>query len=230
MAVMIQIFVGIFSRQTASTPATDGLPYWIFWLLVSFILLLLAFIFLRDKELRRKMDEFFFRTRKRLIKLRHQRRMAREIRKKERLIIEIGRKAWERRVEVKNGTKVFRDLQYLEDKSEKLQQENTDIRNKIAFLNASLDENTKKIDVRLSEKEEEKSPHVEKLLDFKLKEKDIEIVVTEKQKLLVTVIKDINSTRKELHEQEVDGLEWGDEKKAGSKSIQDKLDRLEKEK
>ena len=211
---MIQIFMGLFSQQTANAPPTDGLPYWIFWLLISFILLLLAFIFLRDKKLRRKMDECFFLSRKRLIKLRHQRRMAREIRKKERLIMEIGQKAWEKRIEIKNGQKVFRDLQYLEEKSEKLQQESADIKSKIAFLNASMDENTKKFDARLREQEEEKSPYVEKLLDFKIKERDIEIEVAEKQKQLMTAVKDINSTKKELQEYEVEDLEWGEEKKA----------------
>jgi hypothetical protein len=112
---MIELFADVLSQQAANAAATEGLPYWMFWLLISFILLLLAFIFLRDKELRRKMDEFFFRTRKKLIKHRHQRRMAREDRKKESLIIELGQKAWDGRIEITNGKKVFRELQYLEE-------------------------------------------------------------------------------------------------------------------
>ncbi len=230
LAVMIESFLDLFSQQAVNTAAKDGLPYWTFWLLISFILLLLVFIFLRDKELRRKMDEFFFRTRKKLVKYRHQRRMARENRKKDRLITELGQKAWERRIEIKNGKKAFRELQYLEEKSEKLQKETADIKTKISFLNTSLDENTKKFDVRLSEKEDEKSPQVEKLLEFKGKEKQIEIEVTEKQKELETVIKEINSTKKDLHDVEENGLEWDDEKKAEVKSIQEKLDQMEKDK
>jgi DNA repair exonuclease SbcCD ATPase subunit len=227
---MIEIFSGLFSQQAANTAATDGLPYWLFWLLISFILLLLAFIFLRDKELRRKMDEFFFRTRKRLIKYRHQRRMIRENNRKERLVMELGQKAWDRRIEIKNGQKVFSELQYLEEKSEQLQKETVEIKTKISFLNSSLDENNKKFDTRLSEKEDEKSPHVEKLLEFKSKEDEIEIEVAEKQKKLVELAKDINSTRKYLHDIEENGLEWDDEKKAEVNSIQEKLDQLEKDK
>jgi chromosome segregation ATPase len=227
---MIESFSDVFSQQAANTATNDGLPYWTFWLLISFILLLLAFIFLRDKELRRKMDEFFFRTRIKLIKYRHQKRMARENRKRDRLIMELGQKAWERRIEIKNGKKAFNELQYLEEKTEKLQKETYDIKTKISFLNTSQDENTKKFDARLSEKEDEKSPLVEKLLEFKGKEKEIEIEVTEKQKELETVIKDINSTKKDLHDVEEDGLEWDDEKKADVKSIQEKLDKMEKDK
>ncbi len=227
---MTKIFFGLFSQQADITAAKDGLPYWTFWLLISFILLLLAFIFLRDKELRRKMDDFFFRTRKKLIKYRHQRRMTRENRKKDRLIMELGQKAWERRIEITNGKKVFRELQYLEEKNVKLVKETDDIKTKLSFLNTSLDENTKKIDARLSEKEEEKSPHVEKLLEFKGEEKEIETEVAEKQKELVRMTKDINSTKKDLHDVEEDGLEWDNEKKAEVKSIQKKLDQKEEDK
>jgi predicted nucleic acid-binding Zn-ribbon protein len=227
---MINLFSGMLSQQTANMSARDGLPYWTFWLLLSFILLLLAFIFLRDKELRRKMDEFFFRTRRRLIKYRHQRRMARESRKKELLILEIGQKAWERRIEIKNGNKVFRELQYLEEKSEKLQKEAAEIKAKISFLNTNQDENTKKCDAHLSEKEDEKTPHVNKLLEFKSKEKEIETEIAEKQKELETMSKDINSLKKDLLEVEEDGLEWDDEKKAEVKGIQDKINLMEKDK
>jgi chromosome segregation ATPase len=153
--------------------------------------------------------------------------MVREDRKKERLILELGQKAWERRIEIKNGKKVFRELQYLEEKSEKLQKEIANIKTKISFLNTSQDENTKIFDMRLSEKEDEKSPHVEKLLEFKGKDKEIDTEVSEKQKELITKTYDINSTKKDLREVEEGGLEWGDEKKTEVKSIQEKLDNME---
>jgi chromosome segregation ATPase len=227
---MIELFAEVLSQQAANAAASEGLPYWIFWLLISFILLLLAFIFLRDKELRRKMDDFFFRTRKELIKYRHQRRMAKEERKKERLTVELGQKAWDRRIEIKNGTNVFRELQYLEEKKGKLEKEAEDIKAKISFLNTSLDENSKKVDVHLSEKEDERSPHVAKLLELKGKENTIEVDITEKQEKLVALTKDIHSTKKELHEVEEGGLGGDDGKKAEAKAVREKLDRLDKEK
>jgi chromosome segregation ATPase len=154
--------------------------------------------------------------------------MAKEERKKGCLTMELGQKAWERRIDIKNGTKVFRELQHNEEKKEKLEKEAADIKTKISFLNTSLEENSKKVDAHLSEKEDERSPHFEKLLEFKGKEKAIEVDVTEKQEKLVTLAKDIHSMRKELHEIEEGGNERDDEKKAEVKGVQKKIDRLEK--
>lgn len=224
---MIQIFMGLFSRQAANSDLKEGLPYWMFWLLISFILLLLAFIFLRDKELRRNMDDFFFRTRKKLIKYRHQRRIARENRKKERLIFDLGQKAWDKRVEVKNGKKVFRELQYLEEKKLKVEKEVVEIKTKISFLDTSLNDNTKQIDMHLREKEDEKSPYVEKILEFKAKEKDIESEIAAKQNELLTVTENINTTKKDLHYAEEDDSEWDKDQKGEVKSVQENLEKLE---
>ncbi len=40
------------SIGAVTDPAREGLPYWAFWLLLCIIILLLFFIFLRDKDLR----------------------------------------------------------------------------------------------------------------------------------------------------------------------------------
>ncbi len=223
---MKDFFSVMFSLQASTAIAKEGLPYWTFWLLISFILLLLAFIFLRDKELRRKMDEFFFRTRKRLIRLRHQKRMAREKKRKDRLIKELGQTAWERKIEIKNGKKVFRELQYLDEKNLNLVKELEEINTKISFLKTSLDENTKKFNLRLSEIEEEKFPHAEKLLNVKIKEKEIETEIIKKQQELILATKTVDSIKKELRELEENGMEWDDEKKADVQGIEEKLDKM----
>jgi chromosome segregation ATPase len=224
--IMKDFFSVLFSQQASTAAARDGLPYWTFWLLISFILLLLAFIFLRDKDLRRKMDEFFFRTRKRLIRLRHQKRLARENKRKDRLVKELGQMAWERNIEINNGKKVFRELQYLDGKNRDLVKESEEIDTKISFLKTSLEENTKKFNIRMSEKEEEKFPHVEKLLDVKIKEKEIETEVIKKQQELTLATKTVNSTKKELQDLEENGAEWDDKKKADVRGIEEKLDKL----
>lgn len=223
---MKTFFSDLISQQASTVDAKDGLPYWTFWLLISFILLLLAFIFLRDKELRRKMDDFFFRTRKRLIKLRHQKRLARETRRRERLIRELGQMAWARNIQVNNGKKVLRELQYLDEKNAKLEKESEEITTKISFLKASLDESTKKIDMSLSEKDTEKSPHVEKLLDVKNKEKEIETAIIDKQKELVNVTKAVNAAKKQLHDLEENDAELDDKKKAGVRGLEEKLEQM----
>ena len=174
------------------------------------------------------MDDFFFRTRKKLIKYRHQRRMAKEEKKKDRLILELGQKAWEKRLKIKNGSKVFRELQYLEEKKEKLEKECADIKTKLSFLNTSLEENRKKVDLCLREKEDERSPIIAKLLEFKEKENAIESDIAEKQERIESVIKDIHQAKKELHDVEDNGMEGGAENEDEAKGVQEKLDRLKK--
>jgi hypothetical protein len=71
-----------------------GLPYWIFWFLVCVILLLLIFIFLRDRNLRRKLNEFFFGARKQFAKLRLQVRIRLEEKKKTQVLKELGEEIW----------------------------------------------------------------------------------------------------------------------------------------
>lgn len=76
--------------QPVSTPGStidltqgNGLPYWIFWFLVCVIFLLMVFIFLRDRDLRKKLDSFFFGARKKFSKLRLQVQIRLEEKKKE---------------------------------------------------------------------------------------------------------------------------------------------------
>jgi predicted nucleic acid-binding Zn-ribbon protein len=73
---------------------TEKLPFWLFWLLLCVILLLLAFIFLRDKDLRRRLSSFLSGARRRMIRLRLQSKLNREKEKKAALWQELGKKAW----------------------------------------------------------------------------------------------------------------------------------------
>ncbi|MGA2532084.1 MAG: hypothetical protein ABSG19_03510 [Candidatus Aminicenantales bacterium] len=78
----------------AAPEMTERLPFWLFWLLLCVILLLLAFIFLRDKDLRRRLSSFLSGARRRMIRLRLQSKINREKEKKASLWKELGKKAW----------------------------------------------------------------------------------------------------------------------------------------
>jgi len=81
-------------QETAAAPdIAGGLPYWLFWFLLCVILLLLATIFLRDKDLRRRMSAFLSGTRRRMLSLRLQAKLKREEEKKSALWRELGRRA-----------------------------------------------------------------------------------------------------------------------------------------
>ncbi len=55
------------SLPEAARHLREGIPYWIFWFLLSLILLLLLFIFLRDKDLRRRLSLVLAGAKKRML-------------------------------------------------------------------------------------------------------------------------------------------------------------------
>ena len=80
--------------QAAAASFREGIPYWIFWFLLSLIALLLLFILLRDKDLRRRLSLRLAGTKRRLQKKRLQLRLSREKRRKIILRREVGRTVW----------------------------------------------------------------------------------------------------------------------------------------
>jgi hypothetical protein len=107
-------FLSSLTQQAPLPGAQEGLPYWIFWFLLSIILLLVFFIFLRDKDLRRRINLFFFGTKQKLIKIRLQHRLKRELRKKEELIRDMGKTVWEKKMELGGVASLFEALEALE--------------------------------------------------------------------------------------------------------------------
>ena len=111
---MKDFFSSLFSAQNAVDNADGGFPFWIFWLLVCIILLLLVFIFLRDKDLRHRLDSFFKGIKNRLRKVRLLATLKKEQQKHEDFMLELGRKAWEEDVEVPSANSLRNQLARLD--------------------------------------------------------------------------------------------------------------------
>jgi hypothetical protein len=82
--------------RAAAVPeiAREGLPYWIAGLLTSVIVLLLVFIFLRDRDLRLRINEFFSGAKKGVKRARLRLRLTRERKRRTEALAELGRAAW----------------------------------------------------------------------------------------------------------------------------------------
>ncbi len=186
------ILHNIFTRQTPPPGASEGLPYWIFWLLLFAILLLLVFIFLRDKDLRRRINLFFFGAKKKLIKLRLHARIKRECRKRDEFIRNLGIKVWEDKLKIPEAEKISQELDKLEQNKKNLRQESSDIQVKITGLEADLEKFSQKHKDLLSEQESVRKPYQEKLVEIKDEEKVLEITVMQKQKELEGAARGIN--------------------------------------
>ena len=109
----------LFSAQTPPPGSQEGLPYWTLWFLLCVILLLLAFIFLRDKDLRQRLNRFFFGAKKKLIRFRLQTRLKMANRKKNELHRELGQKTWEEGLEVFGSERYTKTLKKLEEKKKR---------------------------------------------------------------------------------------------------------------
>jgi DNA repair exonuclease SbcCD ATPase subunit len=103
--------------QAAPAITRPGLPYWIFWFLLCVILLLMAFIFLRDKELRVRLNEFLSGAKKRVKRTHLRVRLGRDERRKSEVVREVGRAAWAAQIPGERYQSHVHHLDQLEKKS-----------------------------------------------------------------------------------------------------------------
>lgn len=85
----------IIAFQAVPSLQREGLPYWIFWGMLLVILLLLLFIFLRDRGLRRRLSSFLAGARRRSVLWQLKYRLRKERQNKEEGLQRLGEKAWE---------------------------------------------------------------------------------------------------------------------------------------
>jgi hypothetical protein len=92
----------------------EGLPYWIAGLLASIIILLLVFIFLRDRDLRHRINEFLSGAKKRVKRAQLRLRLKRERKRRTEALADLGRTAWSIRVPGEAYDSCYANLSLLE--------------------------------------------------------------------------------------------------------------------
>jgi chromosome segregation ATPase len=218
-----------FTRQIPPPGSNEGLPYWIFWLLLCIILLLIIFIFLRDKDLRRRINLFLFGAKKKLIKLRLQARLKRECRKKDDFIRNLGKKAWEAKLKIPKGEKTQQELDKLEQNKHDLEQESDDMLSKIKELEADQEKFIQKYKDSVTEQETGKKTDQEKLAEIKDEGRVLEVKVTEKQKELEGIVRGIHSSGDGIAEKLEELIKQRDEIDEDIKELVEKRMGLENE-
>jgi len=199
---MKEFLAHLFSQQAPSPGSREGLPYWTLWLLLCIILLLITFIFLRDKDLRRRLNLFFSGAKKKLIKIRLQARLKREHRKKDEFIKGLGKKVWEDDIKIPKDEKIRHELTKLQQNKEGLEKESEGIQSKISDLESELEKFTQKHKTIMDEQVSAKKPYQEKLEMIKDEEKLLEIEIVQKQKELEGIVRGINTAKKEIYDME----------------------------
>ncbi len=188
---MKEIFASVISQQAPPLDSGEELPYWTFWLLLCIIMLLVTFIFLRDKDLRRRLNLFFFGAKKKLIKLRLQAKLKRESRKMQELIRELGKKVWATSIPVPREEKAAHELSRLQKDIENLEMESANIQSKIDRLQAEMDKHSDELKAQIEALESEKKTYQERLERIRNDERCLENEVAQKQKEFEGIVRGI---------------------------------------
>jgi len=150
------------AQATAEVP--KGLPFWMLWLLLWVILLLVVFIFLRDKDLRRRISSFLSGARRHMIRLRLQVKLKKEKEKKAALWRELGKLAWSEDVQASCIDEDCGKLAGLEEEIGRLRKTWHDVYSRIEVLGREHDAALKRFRELVAEQEEGRRPHQEEML------------------------------------------------------------------
>lgn len=197
---MKSYLASMFSAQTLPPGSQEGLPYWILWFLLCVILLLLSFIFLRDKDLRQRLNQFLFGAKKRLIKFRLHTRLKIARRKISDILRELGRKVWEENLEVPESEKLSRTLRKLEEKKILLREDLESTLGKTSQLKKNYEDRSLKYNMKLSGNRAELKIENEKLSEIRNKIKEIKSSLAQKKKDAAKLEKEVFVFDKDMNE------------------------------
>jgi hypothetical protein len=151
----------------------EGLPFWLLWFLLCVILLLIVVIFLRDKDLRRRISAFLSGARRHMARLRLQAKLKREREKKRALWRELGKQAWYEDIQTSCIEEECAKLAALDEEIGRHQKTWHDVYSRIEVLGREHDAALKRYRELVAEQEEARRPHQEEMVALALKKKEI---------------------------------------------------------
>jgi chromosome segregation ATPase len=157
----------------APASAAEGLPYWLLWVLLCVILLLVAFIFLRDKDLRRRVSSFLSGARRHMLRLRLQVKLKKEKERKAALWRELGKLAWSEDVRATCIEGECAKLAGLEEEIGRHQKTWHEVYSRVEVLGREHDAALKRYRALVAEQEEARRPHQEEVLALANRKKEI---------------------------------------------------------
>lgn len=143
--------------------AGEGLPFWLLWFLLFVIILLVAFIFLRDKDLRRRLSSFLSGARRHMLRLRLQVKLKKEKQKKTALWRELGKMAWNEDFRAPCVEGVCAKLSALEEEIGRHQKTWHDVYSRIEVLGKEHDAALQRFRALVAEQEEARRPHQDEM-------------------------------------------------------------------
>jgi chromosome segregation ATPase len=141
----------------------EGLPFWLLWFLLFVIILLVAFIFLRDKDLRRRLSSFLSGARRHMLRLRLQVKLKKERQKKTALWRELGKMAWNEDFRAPRIEGECAKLSALEEEIGRHQKTWHDVYSRIEVLGKEHAAGLERFRALVAEQEEARRPHQEEM-------------------------------------------------------------------
>jgi chromosome segregation ATPase len=151
----------------------EGLPFWLLWFLLCVILLLIAFIFLRDKDLRRRISAFLSGARRHMVRLRIQAKLKKEKEKKTSLWRELGKQAWDEDIQAACIEEECAKLSVLDQEIGRHQKTWHDVYSRIEVLGREHEAALLRFRSLVTQQEEARRPHQEEMLALSNKKKEI---------------------------------------------------------
>jgi chromosome segregation ATPase len=160
-------------QAQSALEAGEGLPFWLLWFLLFVIILLVAFIFLRDKDLRRRLSSFLSGARRHMLRLRLQVKLKKEKQKKTALWRELGKKAWNEDFRTSCIEGECARLAALEEDIGRHQKTWHDVYSRIEVLGKEHDAALQRFRALVAEQEEARRPHQEEMVALAGRKREI---------------------------------------------------------
>jgi len=193
-----------FLQEASQEMPKEGLPYWIFYLLLCVILLLLAFIFLRDKDLRQRLSAFLSGARRRMKRVQLQIRLNKEKRKKVEMLRNLGLRVWGAKIQNEKFLATYKELERLEKQESSCQTDLKDFMSRIISLKKEQEEVKQQYKNLVKTKEAGRQPAPEEVRASKEKARGLKKEIKDLEKRISigqAALKDIQSHKEHNFEQ-----------------------------
>jgi chromosome segregation ATPase len=184
--------------QDAVDVAADGLPTWLFYLLICVILFLLVFIFLRDKDLRRRLSAFLSSAKRKMVRFRLQARVKKEKARKTQLWLELGKAAWGEDIPLESAADIRGRLAALEEERQARQLEWQDLYARIEALSRVHQEARTRHMELLEALAAERRPHADRHQSFEARLQALAREAEQAPERLTAAEYDIRATEEEM--------------------------------
>lgn len=161
----------IVAIQAMPSLQKDGLPYWIFWLMLLIIVLLLLFIFLRDKHLRLRLSSFLAGARRRSVLLQLKFRLKRERLKKGNILRLLGEKAWDADIRIEGAENIRASLAALVKRRDADLMDAKNALTELERLHKRVEESRSQFEEKVRDLRSEKQPFDERFRRIKEEKK-----------------------------------------------------------